>query len=157
MEITVIIPGLACILSCYIKNSNNALIGIIGFFFIAEFLRAHGNPLTSKVCQGSLLLNYFLSILCFIILLLLEYSTNSGFNRFAGIGVWWIRKCCSQQQRTSLGIMKELKDETKRNLIPDSNANMRSVLDEDAMREREFVQKNKLKLLHAISILLTDI
>ena len=51
--------------------------------------------------------------------------------------------------------MKELKDKTKHNLVLDSNANMRLVLDEDAMCKHEFVQKNKPKLLHAVSILLT--
>ena len=52
--------------------------------------------------------------------------------------------------------MEELKDENKRKSILDSNANMRSVLDEDVIKEREFVQKNKSELQYTASILLVD-
>ena len=99
-----------------------------------EFLGANLDPFTSPVLRGSLLLNYFLSIPYFIILLLLEYSTDGGSGGYLGKALRWVRECLNQQQLKNLGIMKELKDESRK--AANEANNMRSVLDKDAVRER---------------------
>ena len=120
-----------------------------------EFLGANLDPFTSPVLRGSLLLNYFLSIPYFIILLLLEYSTDGGSGGYLGKALRWVRECLNQQQLKNLGIMKELKDESRK--AANEANNMRSVLDKDDVRERDFVENDKQELKHKASILLSDV